>query len=372
MTRPSSARPLGVPGLDALPELKGKAVLVRATLDLPLGQDLGSPMAALRARNLEATLRWLAETAGKVTVFGDLSGPGSEPDANQAERVRQITQDSVAGVTLSVPFPSADDGGVIEDLVASHDVFVNDSFQWSYLPLPSLMVPAGRMPSAVGRGMQHDLEIAARLLNAPERPFVAVLGGRNSFLRLHGLRGLLLRADAVLVGGSLSLPLLQSTGRWHPDGTPGDFLAECRATMGLAQRVHHQIHLPLDLAIHQSDDSVDLVQCDNHVKGEVVDIGPLTARRFSEIVEGAGTVLWTGALGLVEDPRFAAGTLTVAGDFLSDRPRHAVIGGDALASVLASNGHLERSIAVVTATDPLLELLKNGDLPALAALRASH
>ena len=178
--------------------------------------------------------------------------------------------------------------------------------------------------------------------------------------------------DTVLVGGLLSLPLLQSTGQGTFERVPAAFLDECRAVMGLARRVQHQIDLPLDLVIQRPDGSIDLRAPDQVVDGEVVDIGPLTAQRFSEVIEGAGTVLWSGALGHVEDARFAAGTLSVAADLLSDRRRHTVIGGDALVSVLDGNDRLDSAIRIVSATDTLLELLKNGDLPALAALRAGH
>jgi phosphoglycerate kinase len=262
----------------------------------------------------------------------------------------------------------AEDPVVIESLVRSHDLFVNDSFQWAYLPLPSLLLPPSSLPSAVGRTLQRDLEAIVPILRSPERPFTAVLGGDRSYLRLHGMQGLVLRADTVLVGGAMALPLLQASGRQPVDGVYDDFLAECRAVCGLAQRVAHRIYLPVDLVWSRPDGTVEVVPAGERPGGQVVDIGPLTRRRFAEIIEGAGLVLWTGALGQVEDERFAAGTYDVATALGASG---CVVGGDALMSMLAASGLLPPRARVVSATDSALELLKNGDLPALIALRSS-
>jgi phosphoglycerate kinase len=232
------------------------------------------------------------------------------------------------------------------------------------------MLPPGRLPAAAGRSIHHDLQIAEELMVAPERPFVAALGGAKPAARLHGLRGLVLRADRVLVGGALSLPVLEAVGR-AAGSAPPEFMEECRTLVGLAGRVQHPLELPGDLTVRNPDGSVEVVDRYDDLKGEIVDVGPATATRFRENVEGAGTVLWSGALGRAEDARFAAGTLEVARGLAGSPLRRIVIGGDCLASVLHQNGRLGPNLSLVSATDPLLELLKNGDLPALAALRSS-
>ena len=368
---PPLGRRLQLRSLEDLPDLTGKAVLVRATLDLPIGYHLHSPMAALRARRLEATLGWLLQRAARVTVCGDVAVPGSDPDPDRLAGVSRTGESIAPGVGMADASASIEDPGAIEYLVASHDVFVNDSFQWSYLPLPSLMVPPSRLPSAAGRGLQHDLEMATALLGEPERPFVAVLGGDNSLLRLHNLQGLVLRADIVVVGGAMSLPLLQAVGKWR-GGVAGEFLAECRAVAGLGKRVRHEIQLPTDLVVTRPGGSVEVVEPEAHTEGDVVDIGPLSALRFSEALQQARTVLWCGVLGRVGDPRFAAGTRAVAGALLESGGQRTIIGGDSLVSLFEADDRLRPGIDVVSATDPLLELLKTGDLPALSALRGAQ
>jgi phosphoglycerate kinase len=370
--RPAVAQSLQVPTLEDLPDPAGKRVLVRATLDLPLGIAESSPMARRRAEGLRATLCWLTERGAIVTVWGDAGGGDRTEQTDLSARAARIVESlSPGAVIVAGPASgasSAEDPAVVKDLIGSHDLFVNDSFQWAYLPLPSQVLPPSYLPSAGGRTLQGDLDAIVPVLQSPERPFTAVLGGDRSYLRLHGMQGLVLRADTLLVGGAMALPLLQASGRQPFDGVYDDFLVECRGLCGLAERVAHRIQLPVDLVWSRPDGTVEVAPAAEHPGGQVVDIGPITRHRFAEFVEGAGLVLWTGALGQVEDERFAAGTHAVATALgASD----CVVGGDALMSMLDTAALLPPGARVVSATDSALELLKNGDLPALIALRSS-
>lgn len=364
------ARPLRIPRLEDLPDLAGRSVLVRATLDLPLGGTHRiSPAAALRTRLLTRTLGWLAERAAVVTVYGDWSSPGARLDAGHVRRTSAVIRAVASNVVVAEPAGSVEDPALVDALVGSHDAFVNDSFQWSHLPLPSLMVPPTRLPAAAGRSLQHDLEIGEDLLYRPDRPFVAVIGGSDPPVRLHGLHGLILRADEVLIGGAMSVPVLQAIGRTA--GAVGtEFIEECRTLIGLAGRVSHRVELPVDLEVARPDGSSEIVAAHGDLGGPVLDIGPVTARRYGEIVEGAGTLLWSGALGRAERPPHDRGTLTVAEGLLRHGSGRIVLGGDLLTAVLDRHRHLQPGFDLVGATDAILELLKSGDLPALAALRA--
>ena len=174
----------------------------------------------------------------------DAGGGDRAEEVRRFRRVRHLIEGLVPGGavadSLSGGGASAEEPRVVEALISPHELFVNDSPQSSYLPLPSLVLPARRLPSAVGRSLQHDLQLLTPLLEDPERPLVAVLGGNRPFLRLHGLEGLVLRADKVLLGGTMAPPMLRAIGRQPPDGAPEDFLAECRAVYGLGARVDHR------------------------------------------------------------------------------------------------------------------------------------
>lgn len=360
-----------VPVLEDLPDPSGKAVLVRATFDRPLGADLDQPMALRRVRGLGATLEWLVERADRVTVCGNTEASDAEEEVGRLERIREAIEQVAPGVTVADTTTgirsSSEDPEVIRNLVTSHDLFVNDTLQDSALPMPSVMLPAQGLPSAAGRTLQHDLECLDRLLIQPERPFVTVLGGERSFGRLHGLQGLVLRADNVLLGGAMGLPMLQALGKQSTKAPSQEFFWECRNIMGLAGRVLHQIMLPADLMWWRLDGSVDVASLDEQGGDEVVDIGPLTRTRFGEVLGQARSVLWVGALGRVEDARFAEGTRAVATSLPADAST--IFGGDALVGLLDAERLLPAAADVLSATDAAIELLKNGDLPALAALR---
>lgn len=355
--------------LEDLPDPRGRLVLVRATLDLPFGLETTEPTARRRAQRLADTLRWLTDRGARVTVCGDAAGADPTEEARRFECVREEIAHLAPGAEVADSGTgggaSAEDRATVMSLVAGHDLFVNDSPRWSHLPLPSLLLPPRSLPSAAGRSLQNDLDAVAPLLDDPPRPFVAVLGGVRSAARLHGLTGLVLRADTVLVGGAMAVPLLAAVGH-HGYTRDDEALPEYRAAYGLAARVRHDVQLPTDL-VWRDGGTAGVAPAGRARRGEVVDVGPATAQRFADYLQGAGSVLWAGSLGRVEDPRFAAGTVTAAEGLARSRAVVRVLGGDALLAALPDDA--KHGADVLIATDSALELVKLGDLPAVAALR---
>lgn len=358
-----------LPVLEDLPDPSGRRALVRATFDRPLTADPASPLALRRARGLAGTVEWLRDRGAQVTVCGDTAAPDEATAGRQLALLRRAVEEASSGLSphdASLEFcGSPEEPEAVHRLAAVHDLFVNDTLQDSYLPLPSLILPPAQLPAAVGRTLEGDLRILDALLVDPVRPFVVVLGGARSFDRLRGLQGLVLRADTVLLGGALALPMLQALGEQPLDGGTEPFLWECRSVLGLAQRVRHQLVLPVDLVWRHAG-GWRVTPATERAGGEVVDIGPTTRLRFAEVIEGARTVLWAGALGRVEEAAFAAGTETVGASLTGPA---VVLGGDALAATLHAARLLPPSAEMVSATDAAVELLKSGDLPALAVLR---
>jgi phosphoglycerate kinase len=336
------------------------SALVHSTLDLPL--DATSPAAELRLAKLQATVGHLHERGARVTVFGECAG--GRPELSELVRAMHAEPAWPAGPTGSVETPA-----FLDDLIGRHDVFVNDSFQWSYLGLPSLLAPSSRLPSCAGRELEHNLRIASELLVDPPRPFTAVLGGQDPVLRLHGLKGMILRADNILVGGAMSVPLLKAVGRCPPRDTSPGILDECRAVVGLGDRVQHRLHLPRDLMVRTPDGGQAVIEPSAVTEGEVVDIGPRTTTDFAEVIRGSSTVLWTGTVGEMKGNVSTAGTQKLA-EALPVGRAYVVVGGDLLTVVLRGLGILTPEVEIVTATNSLLELLKAGDLPALTPLRS--
>jgi phosphoglycerate kinase len=376
---------MGLPTIEDLPDAAGTRVLLRATLDLPLSTDTDRPLARARAEGLASTVRWFAERGAQVSVWGspcfpppgDIRADARADDRSRAPRatrgrlphVRAVVRELEPVLARSPAIhvrSCTEDSRAVDRMVSAHDVFVNDSLQDSLLPLPSVMLPPARLPSAIGRTLQRDLDALEPLVTAPGRPFVVVLGGERTYQRLHGLVGLVLRADAVLLGGGLARAMLQAVGREPRDGADDDFLSECREVLGLAQRVRHRLVLPDDL-VWSRDGPARVSRSRVHEGDQVVDIGPATCVRFAEELQGAAAVLWAGSVGRVEREASRAGTRALAAALRASQS--IVIGGDALVDLLFREHLLPAGASLLTSTDSAIELLKNGGLPALAAIR---
>ena len=255
-----------------------------------------------------------------------------------------------------------DDAAPLAALLEGQDLFVNDDFQHSSMSLSSIIGPPSLLPSAAGRQLQADVELLLPLLTAPDRPLVVVLGSRDTLDRISNLYSLMLRADAVLVGGQMSQPFLAAIGRQPPGDDSLEFLEECRHAYGVGHTIRHPIHLPSDLVWERPDGSVTTVDELQPVDGSIGDIGPRTGLKFADTLRGAGTIVWAGSLGKVEEPRFAEGTLAL-GRALTDSDARVVLGGDALLSTLAEHRLLPESAGILSATGSAIAFLKDGDLP---------
>jgi len=360
-----------VPRLENLPDPAGRRVLVRANLDVPLAQL--EPLGRSRQlRQLGPTLRWLIEHQARVTICGHQGTLGSPSDPDRYGKTVDALSRLYPGVTVA-PNLSAQEGthanpSLLETLAEGQDLFVNDDFQWCSLPLVSVIGPPTLLPSAAGRQLQADLEMLAPLCVAPERPLVVVLGSRDVLDRLHDLHALVLRADAILVGGQMSRPFFEALGRQPPGEEPPSFIEECRHAYGVARAIRHNIQLPSDLVWEGPDGEVTIGGQEWVGGGSIGDIGPKTRLHYGEILRGASSILWAGSLGKVEDARFAEGTLTL-GRVVSTLPVRTVLGGDALVSLLTRHRLLPDTAGVVSATGSAVALLKDGDLPGLTALR---
>lgn len=261
-------------------------------------------------------------------------------------------------------------------LVEGQDGYVNDAFGASHRAHASIVGPPRTLPSAAGRLLAREVEVLLGVRNDPKRPFVAVLGGAKVSDKLGVIDALLEVVDTLIVGGGMCFTFFAAQG--HAIGASlveEDQIETCRA---LLERTD-AIHLPSDITALGPGG----VLKDPAAGGEVrqvgtsladgwmgLDIGPGTAAEFSDVIEGARTVLWNGPMGVFEDPCFEAGTRTVAEAVARTRAFTVVGGGDS-AAALAQFG-LEADVDhLSTGGGASLELLEQGDLPGLEALRGA-
>jgi phosphoglycerate kinase len=370
--------PFGVPTLEDLPPVDGKRVLVRCDFNVPIKD--GRITDDLRIRAALPTLRWLTERGASVTTCTHLGRPKGRPDPTYSvEPVRARLAELAPGVELLEnlrfdPGEEADDPAFVDRLVDGFDAYVNDAFGASHREHASIVGPPRRLPSAAGRLLAKEVEVLGAMREHPTRPFVAVLGGSKVSDKLKVIQALLEVADEVLIGGGMCYTFLKALG--HPVGSSlceDDQVATCTELLDSGAA----IRLPSDVTALGPGGKIgdpaaggDVRQMGTRIPDGWMglDIGPGSSADFSDRVLDARTVFWNGPMGVFEDPRFEAGTRTVAEAVAESRAFTVVGGGDSAAAV-AQFGLADRIDHISTGGGASLELLEQGDLPGLEALR---
>jgi phosphoglycerate kinase len=263
------------------------------------------------------------------------------------------------------PGEEGDDPGFVARLVEGMDAYVDDAFGAAHRAHASIVGPPRTLPSAAGRLLAREVEVLTGLREDPRRPFVAVLGGAKVSDKLGVIGALLAVVDALVIGGGMCFTFLAARGNPVGDSLcEEDQIERCRELMGGPK----PIHLPEDIVGLDPAGQVATygVRLPPGAKG--LDIGPGSAAAFADVILDAGTVFWNGPMGMFEDPRFAAGTRTVA-EAMAETKAFTVVGGGDSAAALAEFGLADQVDHVSTGGGASLELLELGDLPGLAALR---
>jgi phosphoglycerate kinase len=268
------------------------------------------------------------------------------------------------------PGETADDPAFATNLVSGFDAYVNDAFGASHREHASIVGPPRVLPSAGGRLLEREVEVLARLLDEPTRPFVAVLGGAKVSDKLGVIEALLDRCDTILVGGAMAFSFILAAG-----GGIGDSLVEpdrvdvCRRLLETGR-----VRVPIDVVIAQEvapDAKTQVVPADTIPAGwKGLDVGPETGVAFAAEIAGAKTVLWNGPMGVFEMAPFSAGTRIVA-EAVADCAGFTVVGGGDSAAAIRQMGFAERVDHVSTGGGASLQFIEQGDLPGLAALRGA-
>jgi phosphoglycerate kinase len=359
----------GVPTLEDLPPVEGKRVLLRADFNVPLHD--GHIADDLRIRAALPTITWLQERGATVVAATHLGRPKGSPDPRYAVTpVRTRLAELAPNVELLEnlrfdPGEEANDPAFVARLVKGFDAYVNDAFGASHRAHASIVGPPQHLPSAAGRLLSREVEVLLGLREHPTRPFVAVLGGSKVSDKLTVIDALLRLVDELLIGGGMCFTFLKALG--HPVGASlceDDMVEQCRALLESGAA----IRLPSDVTALGPSGEVRQLGIDVPEGWTGLDIGPGTSAEFADVVLEARTVFWNGPMGVFEDPRFAAGTRTLA-EAVAEAHGFTVVGGGDSAAAVAELGVASRIDHVSTGGGASLELLEQGDLPGLAALR---
>jgi len=365
-----------LPVLEDLPDPSGKRVLVRCDFNVPLSVAADGERVIeddLRITAAVPTLEWLVDAGATVTACSHLGRPhgGPSPETDLAP-VRARLAELVPGVTLLDNLrweegEEANDPAFVDLLVEGQDLYVNDAFGAAHRAHASIVGPPTRLPSAAGRLLEREVAVLSGLLEAPSRPFVAILGGSKVSDKLGVIRSLLDQVDVLIIGGGMCFTFLAALGHQIGDSIcEPDQITTCEELL----ESDKQILLPTDLTVLGPNDDVRQVGLHVPPGYRGLDIGPGSAAEFADAIMEGRTVLWNGPMGVFEDDRFKAGTVAIA-NAVADCLGFTVVGGGDSAAAAARFGVADRIDHVSTGGGASLELIEQGDLPGLAALRSS-
>ena len=371
---------MNVPTLEDLGDVDGRRVLLRADFNVPI--DNGVIIDDFRIRAALPTIEWLTARGATVTACTHLGRPDGAPDPEYSvEPVRHRLAELAPGVELLDnlrfdPGETANDPAFVQKLIEGQDLYVNDAFGASHRAHASIVGPPQFLPSAAGQLLEREVEVLLALRTEPSRPFVVILGGSKVSDKLGVIDALSAVADALVIGGGMCFTFLAAQGHGVGDSLlEADQVGNCRRLLGS----DITLHIPHDITALSPDGQIG----DPGAGGEVrqvgadvpdgwkgLDIGPGTAAEFADVIAEARTIFWNGPMGVFEDPRFAAGTRVVA-EAMAEARGFTVVGGGDSAAALDAFGFAGDIDHVSTGGGASLELLENGDLPGLEALRDS-
>ncbi|HHI69017.1 MAG TPA: phosphoglycerate kinase, partial [Planctomycetes bacterium] len=227
------------------------------------------------------------------------------------------------------------------------------------------------LPAAAGYLLQKEIDAFERILEKPERPFVAILGGAKVSDKLPVIRNLLPRVDKLLIGGAMAYTFLKAQGlETGKSLVEEDLLEEARSVKEEAASQGKEILLPKDHLVASSlDDEAGARVVEGPIPADLmgVDIGPATVEAYRSALQGAKTVLWNGPMGVFEKDAFAKGTLGV-GKAVAESGAFSVVGGGDSVAAVEKLGLADSISHISTGGGASLELLEGKELPGIAVL----
>jgi phosphoglycerate kinase len=382
-------------------EIAGKRVFVRADFNVPL--EHGRVSDATRIDATLPTLRWLLDRGAMLVLASHLGRPKGKrttelslrpvadvlssrlgrpvilaPDCVGPETEALVAKMNRGDVVLLEnlrfhPEEERNDPGFAAQLARLADVYVDDAFGAAHRAHAST---SGMVPLVVERAagllLAREVEMLSRLMRAPEKPFVAVLGGAKVSDKIGVIEHLLTRVTSFVIGGAMAYTFLRAQGK--PVGrsrVEDDKVELARETLTRAAQEGVAVLLPLDHLVADKPDAgaatrvVPAAGFPPNMLG--VDIGPETAKRYAAEIAAAKTVLWNGPMGIFEIDAFSHGTMAVADALAACRGVTVVGGGDSVAA-LARAGKTDAVTHVSTGGGASLEFLEGRDLPGVKVL----
>ena len=387
-------------------ELKGKKVLVRVDFNVPVKDGVITNDNRITAAL--PTIKYILEHGGRAVLFSHLGRVKEEAD-KEGKSLAPVAADLAAklgqevkfipGVTRGAELEAAvnalEDGQVLlventrfEDVDGKKEskndpelgkywaslgdgIFVNDAFGTAHRAHASNVGISANVEKAVaGFLLENEIAYIKEAVEAPERPFVAILGGSKVSDKIGVIENLLAKADKVLIGGGMTYTFYKAQGI-----EIGNSLVEedkLDVAKALLEKSNGKLILPVDSK--EANAFADYTEVKD-TEGEAVDpgflgldIGPKSIAKFDQELTGAKTVVWNGPMGVFENPDFQAGTIGVMDAIVKQPGVKSIIGGGDSAAAAINLGRADKFSWISTGGGASMELLEGKELPGLAAL----
>ncbi len=387
--------------LDDMGDVRGKRVLVREDLNVPMAE--GAVTDDTRLRATVATVGELADKGAIVLILAHFGRPKGNPSPEfSLSQVVRPYSDVLGREVRYVDWEGADDavamlepgniavlentrffGGeetndpaVVARFASLGDLYVNDAFSAAHRAHASTEGLAHVLPAFAGRAMEAELDALQKALGAPEHPVAAVVGGAKVSSKLDVLRHLVTRVDHLIIGGGMANTFLAARGvDVGKSLCEHELAATCEQIMEAADKASCTVHLPYDVVVAKEfkpNPATRTINVHEVAADEMIlDVGPAAVESLGDVLKNCRTLVWNGPLGAFETPPFDTATVALA------RTAAALTEGGSLVSVagggdtVAALNHARVADAftfVSTAGGAFLEWMEGKDLPGVAAL----
>ena len=386
-------------------ELKGKKVLVRVDFNVPIKDGVITNDNRITAAL--PTIKYILEQGGRAVLFSHLGRVKEEADkagkslAPVAKALSEkLGQDVVfpgttRGAELEAAINELKDGEILlventrfEDIDGKKEskndpelgkywaslgdgIFVNDAFGTAHRAHASNVGISANVDKAVaGFLLENEIAYIQEAVEAPERPFVAILGGSKVSDKIGVIENLLSKADKVIIGGGMAYTFLKAQG--YEIGTSLVEDDKLDLAKELLEKAAGKLILPLDHKVANAFAGYTEVKetADQNIPAGFMglDVASKTIADYNTQLEGAKTVVWNGPVGLFENPDFQAGTVGLMEAIVKQPGVKSIIGGGDSAAAAINLGYAEKFSWISTGGGASMELLEGKVLPGLAAL----
>lgn len=384
-------------------DVNGKRVLARCDFNVPLKD--GEITNDKRIVAALPTIKYLMEHGAKVILCSHLGRPKGEykPEFSLAPVAKRLSEylgvevklaedPEVVGANAKAMASELKNGEVMllenvryraeetkneenfsKELASLADVFVNDAFGTAHRAHCSTTGVASYLPAVCGYLIQKEIKFMGGALANPKRPLVAILGGAKVSDKIGVIENLIDKCDTIIVGGGMAYTFMRYFGHNIGDSLlEADWVEKAGEMMKTAEDKGVKFLIPVDNKVGKEyDENTEskIVSSDDIPDGWMgLDIGPETQKLFAEAINGAGTVIWNGPMGVSEWENFASGTISIA-KAVADSGAISIIGGGDSVAAVTKLGFADKMSHISTGGGASLEFLEGKDLPGICALQ---